>query len=81
MFLCSFYVDIFNAEKDRRSLMSPCPLSYNREYMPENHPEKPKNWFADTITRVQASVTAEVATGLGHEVSFLVRLLLIETIW
>jgi len=42
------------------------------EYLPSNHPEKPKSWFAEPFTRLQATVTAEVATGLGYTVSFLV---------
>lgn len=38
-------------------------------HLPEDHVQKPKGWLNETVARMQASVTAEVATGLGYEVS------------
>ena len=44
-------------------------------HLPEGHPGKAKeDWLSNTVARVTASVTAEVATALGHEVSYMVRL-------
>jgi len=55
--------DTFDAKKELKRVL-------RGEYMPDNHREKPKNWLEETVTRLQATVTAEVATGLGHEVFF-----------
>jgi len=56
--------DTFDAKKELKRVL-------RGNYEPQTQPEKPKNWLTETMTRVQASITAEVATGLGHEVSFL----------
>jgi len=34
-------------------------------HLPEDHPEKPKNWLQKQVNRVAASVTSEVALGIG----------------
>jgi hypothetical protein len=39
------------------------------ENLPADHPDKPKTWLEQTLSRVGATVTAEVAMGLGYEVS------------
>lgn len=40
------------------------------ENLPADHPEKPKTWLEQTLSRVGATVAAEVAMGLGgYEVS------------
>ena len=40
-------------------------------HLPDDHPAKPKGLLSETLARLQASVTAEVATGLmGYEVTF-----------
>jgi len=56
--------DTFDAKKELKRVL-------RGNYEPQNQTEKPKSWLSETVTRIQASVTAEVATGLGHEVSFL----------
>lgn len=40
-------------------------------HLPEDHPEKPKTWLEQTMARVQASVTTELATGLGYDLTFI----------
>mmetsp|Transcript_6234 Transcript_6234/g.9587 ORF Transcript_6234/g.9587 Transcript_6234/m.9587 type:complete len:286 (+) Transcript_6234:71-928(+) len=37
-------------------------------HLPEDHVDKPKGWLNETIARVQAAVSTELATGLGYEV-------------
>jgi hypothetical protein len=39
------------------------------ENLPEDHPDKPKGFFKQMATRVAASVTAELATFPGYEVT------------
>lgn len=39
------------------------------ENLPADHPEKPKTWLEQTLSRVGATVAAEVAMGLGYEVT------------
>lgn len=38
-------------------------------HLPENHPEKPKGLLSETLARIQASVTTELATLPGYEVT------------
>jgi len=40
-----------------------------RENLPEDHPDKPKDWLSQTLARVAASVTTEVAGLGGYEVT------------
>jgi hypothetical protein len=40
-------------------------------HLPEDHPDKPKGFFSETLARLNASLTAEVATGLGYEVTMI----------
>lgn len=40
-------------------------------HLPENDPNKPKDWLSEQFARAKASVATEVATSLGHEVSFI----------
>lgn len=56
--------DTFDAKKELKRVL-------RGKYEPQTQQDKPQNWFSETVTRIQASVTAEVATGLGHEISFL----------
>jgi hypothetical protein len=37
-------------------------------HLPENHPDKPKDWLSTNLARLQATVTTELATGLGYQV-------------
>jgi hypothetical protein len=55
----------FDAKKELRRIL-------RGHHLPENHPDKPKNFFDKTIARVSAAVTTELATGLGYEVSMMV---------
>ncbi|KAL7570333.1 hypothetical protein ACA910_017177 [Epithemia clementina (nom. ined.)] len=38
-------------------------------HLPDDHPNKPKGFFAETAARLAATVTAEIATGMGYEVT------------
>jgi hypothetical protein len=40
-------------------------------HLPDNHPDKPSGWWRETVARISASVTTEIATGLGYEVQWL----------
>mmetsp|Transcript_26037 Transcript_26037/g.30239 ORF Transcript_26037/g.30239 Transcript_26037/m.30239 type:complete len:317 (-) Transcript_26037:1745-2695(-) len=56
--------ETFDAKKEMKRVL-------RGKHLPENHPDKPAdNWLSNTITRVTASITAEVATSLGYEISF-----------
>ena len=37
--------------------------------LPDDHPDKPRGFFQKTLAKVNASVTTELATSLGYEVS------------
>jgi hypothetical protein len=62
-------------------LLSTCPLAESfdakRElkrilrghHLPEDHPDKPRGILSETIARIQASVTTEIATLPGYEVT------------
>jgi len=39
--------------------------------LPEDHPNKPRDWLSKTLTKVSASISTEVAMTMGLEVSFL----------
>ncbi len=41
-------------------------------HLPEDHPEKPKGFWKETLARVTASVVTELSTGLGYEISMTV---------
>eukprot|EP00567_Pseudictyota_dubia_P011234 CAMPEP_0197437820 /NCGR_PEP_ID=MMETSP1175-20131217/4969_1 /TAXON_ID=1003142 /ORGANISM="Triceratium dubium, Strain CCMP147" /LENGTH=310 /DNA_ID=CAMNT_0042967435 /DNA_START=92 /DNA_END=1024 /DNA_ORIENTATION=+ len=51
----------FDAKKELKRVM-------RGEKLPENHPEKPKDWLSKSIARVTASIGTELATSLGYEV-------------
>jgi hypothetical protein len=55
-------VESFEAKRELKRVM-------RGAHLPEDHAEKPKGWFSETVARMQASVTTELATGLGYEVS------------
>eukprot|EP00542_Grammatophora_oceanica_P015821 CAMPEP_0194034590 /NCGR_PEP_ID=MMETSP0009_2-20130614/7013_1 /TAXON_ID=210454 /ORGANISM="Grammatophora oceanica, Strain CCMP 410" /LENGTH=200 /DNA_ID=CAMNT_0038675577 /DNA_START=390 /DNA_END=995 /DNA_ORIENTATION=- len=56
-------MDTFDAKKELKRVM-------RGHHLPEDHPNKPRGWFNETMARVQATVATEVATGLsGYEVS------------
>jgi hypothetical protein len=57
-------VESFEAKKELKRVM-------RGAHLPEDHVDKPKGWLNETLARVQASVTAELATGLGYEVSIM----------
>eukprot|EP00816_Leptocylindrus_hargravesii_P001896 CAMPEP_0196812208 /NCGR_PEP_ID=MMETSP1362-20130617/22383_1 /TAXON_ID=163516 /ORGANISM="Leptocylindrus danicus, Strain CCMP1856" /LENGTH=363 /DNA_ID=CAMNT_0042187719 /DNA_START=35 /DNA_END=1126 /DNA_ORIENTATION=- len=38
-------------------------------HLPEDHPEKPKTWLEKSVAKIAASVTTELATVAGYEVS------------
>lgn len=62
-------------------LLSTCPIAESfdakRElkrilrghHLPEDHPDKPRGILSETIARIQASVTTEIATLPGYEVT------------
>lgn len=41
------------------------------EQLPDNHPDKPKDWLSRSIARVAASVGTELATSLGYEIDLM----------
>mmetsp|Transcript_47311 Transcript_47311/g.143274 ORF Transcript_47311/g.143274 Transcript_47311/m.143274 type:complete len:310 (-) Transcript_47311:179-1108(-) len=53
--------DTFDAKKELKRVM-------RGEKLPDDHPEKPKDWLSKSIARVAASVGTELATSLGYEV-------------
>lgn len=55
-------ISTFDAKKELKRV-------FRGQHLPENHPEKPKGWFAETTARVAATVAGELATGLGYEVT------------
>lgn len=48
----------FDAKKELKRIM-------RGHYLPEEHPKKPKGMFQETIARLAATVTTEVATGIA----------------
>ena len=55
----------FDAKKELKRVM-------RGHHLPENHPDKPKGFLSETLARLSASVTAEVATGLlGYEITMI----------
>jgi len=52
----------FDAKKELKRVM-------RGHHLPESHPDKPRGWLNQTIAKVSASVTTELATGLGYELS------------
>ena len=38
-------------------------------HLPDEHPDKPKGFLAETAARLAATVTTEIATGMGYEVT------------
>lgn len=41
------------------------------DQLPEDHPDKPKDWLSRSIARVAASVGTELATSLGYEIDLM----------
>lgn len=54
----------FDAKKELKRVM-------RGHHLPDDHPDKPKGFFSETLARVAATVTAEVATGLGYEITMI----------
>lgn len=54
----------FDAKKELKRVL-------RGHHLPEDHPNKPKNFFDKTIAKISATVTTELATGLGYEVSMM----------
>lgn len=52
----------FDAKKELKRVM-------RGHHLPEDHPDKPKGFLSETLARLSATVTAEVATGLGYEIT------------
>lgn len=40
-------------------------------HLPEDHPDKPKGFLSEALARITASVTTELATSLGYEVTMI----------
>ena len=59
-------VTSFDAKKELRRIL-------RGHHLAENDPQKPKSWLDRTVARVNAAVTTELATGLGYEVTMMVR--------
>lgn len=54
----------FDAKKELKRVM-------RGHHLPDNHPDKPKGFLSETLARLSATVTAEVATGLGYEITMM----------
>ena len=54
----------FDAKKELKRVM-------RGHHLPEDHPDKPKGFLSETLARLSATVTAEVATGLGYEITMI----------
>jgi hypothetical protein len=57
-------LESFDAKKELKRVM-------RGDYLPDDDVNKPKGWLNKTIARATASVTTELATGLGYEVSIM----------
>jgi hypothetical protein len=55
-------VESFDAKRELKRIL-------RGHHLPEDHPEKPKGILSETIARIQASVTTEIATLPGYEVT------------
>uniref|UniRef100_A0A7S4VK19 Uncharacterized protein n=2 Tax=Ditylum brightwellii TaxID=49249 RepID=A0A7S4VK19_9STRA len=55
-------LESFDAKKELKRVL-------RGENLPEDHPDKPKDWLSQTLARVAASVTTEVAGLGGYEVT------------
>lgn len=54
----------FDAKKELKRVL-------RGHHLPDSHPEKPKDdWLSQGLARITASVTTELATSLGYELSF-----------
>ena len=54
----------FDAKKELKRVM-------RGHHLPEDHPDKPKGFLSETLARLSATVTPEVATGLGYEITMI----------
>ena len=54
----------FDAKKELKRVL-------RGHHLPENHPDKPQGFLSETLARVNASLTTELATGLGYEVTMI----------
>jgi hypothetical protein len=54
----------FDAKKELKRVL-------RGHHLPDTDPQKPKGWLSEAVARVQASVTTELATGLGYEISIM----------
>lgn len=55
-------LESFDAKKELKRIL-------RGYHLPENHPEKPKGMLSETLARIQATVTTELATMPGYEVT------------
>ena len=55
-------LESFDAKKELKRIL-------RGYHLPEDHPEKPKGMFSETLARIQATVTTELATMPGYEVT------------
>jgi hypothetical protein len=55
-------VESFDAKRELKRIL-------RGHHLPEDHPEKPRGILSETIARIQASVTTEIATLPGYEVT------------
>lgn len=57
--------DSFDAKRELKRVM-------RGHHLPDDHPDKPRGFLSETLARLQATVTAEVATGfMGYEVTMI----------
>lgn len=54
--------DTFEAKKELKRVL-------RGHHLPDDDPKKPRGFLAETLARVQATVTTEIATATGYEVS------------
>lgn len=55
-------LESFDAKKELKRIL-------RGYHLPEDHPEKPKGVFSETLARIQATVTTELATLPGYEIT------------
>mmetsp|Transcript_16122 Transcript_16122/g.21080 ORF Transcript_16122/g.21080 Transcript_16122/m.21080 type:complete len:193 (-) Transcript_16122:187-765(-) len=50
-------------------------------HLAEDHPDKPKGFLSETLARVTAAITTEIATGLGYEVTMFNLYRVLRVVW
>ena len=57
-------IESFDAKKELKRVM-------RGDYLPDGDVNKPKGWLDETLAKAKASVTTELATGLGYDVTIM----------